>query len=165
MNYLFGPDCSCHYSPTESALIQRLQRSKQFGRLIESCDHTKQVTITKNQRTEFCIADTDCISQHRLKNGFELAGRTANDLQHLGCSALLRPRLGKLALAGFKLLFQIGAGLADWTNTRSRLRSGRTKVAPARSALRPLARQGHLVGTITLVPFRSGPAKDRTCRS
>ena len=30
-----------------------------------------------------------------------------------------------------------------------RLRSGRTKLATARSALRPLARQGHLVGTVS----------------
>src|SRR5262249_6898178 len=114
-----------------------------------------QVTITKKQRTVFRIADTDCISQHRLKNGFELAGRTVNDLQHLGCSVLLRPHLGKLALAGFKLLVQFGTGFADWANTRPRLRSGRTKLAAAYWALCAFERQGHLVGTITLVPFRS----------
>ena len=40
----------------------------------------------------------------------------------------------------------------------SRLRSGRTKLATARSALRPLARQGHLVGTVT-GPLPVGPSQ------
>jgi hypothetical protein len=52
------------------------------------------------------------------------------------------PRVVDLASARFELLFEIGAGPASSTNPR--LLSGRMKVATARSALRPFARQGHL---------------------
>src|SRR5262245_36263337 len=46
------------------------------------------------------------------------------------------------------------------SHARSRLRSDRTKLATARSAFRALARQGHLVGTVT-GPLPVGPAKER----
>src|SRR5262249_228114 len=49
----------------------------------------------------------DCISEHCLENGFELGGRTADDLQHLGCRALLLPRLGELTGARLKLLLKL----------------------------------------------------------
>ena len=65
-----------------------------------------------------------------------------------------------LSTAG-KLLFQICVGCAKAVKLSSRLRSGRTKVATARSALRPLARQGHLVGTVTGFPAGSCFPHDR----
>src|SRR5262245_2937869 len=171
MNCLFGPDCSCHQSlsvNTICARVQLSQRGNQLRRLIVSCDWPKQVTITKQQRAEFRLANMYCIPQHRLENGFELAGRPADDLQHFGCRALLLQCLGQLALALFELLFQLvsvclqvqwrSLGLAVTGSTHSRLRSYRTKVATLRSVLRPLARQGHLVGTVA-GPLSVGPSQ------
>src|SRR5262249_13870254 len=45
-----------------------------------------------------------------------------------------------------ELLFQFSAGFAIVARARSRLRPGRTKPTNAGLALRPLARQDHLVG-------------------
>src|SRR5262249_52516036 len=118
MNYLFGPDCSRNSGPTVNAIrarIQLSQRSNQFGRLIVSRDWAKQVAITETERAEFRMANTDCIRQHRLKNGFELAGRTANDLENLRGRRLplqrlckLLASLGEFAPAFFELVSQIG---------------------------------------------------------
>src|SRR5262249_33746669 len=49
MNYMFGPDYSCNCSQSVKTICARVQlshRSNQLGRLIVSCDRTKQVTIT-----------------------------------------------------------------------------------------------------------------------
>src|SRR6267154_594918 len=60
--------------------------------------------------------------------------------------------------------FPAGAPVSNQYTSRTppawggRLRFGRTKVATARSALRPLARQGHLVGTVT-GPLPAGPSQ------
>jgi hypothetical protein len=54
----------------------------------------------------------------------------------------------RTTLVFFELLFQVGARFAHPADARSRLRSGRTKLAILRSALCPFARQGHLVGTV-----------------
>src|SRR5271157_5701192 len=43
------------------------------------------------------------------------------------------------------MLLEIGAGWASPTDAGFRLRSGQTKLATPRSALRPFARQGHLL--------------------
>src|SRR5262249_29916833 len=137
MNYMFGPDYSCNCSQSVKTICARVQlshRSNQLGRLIVSCDRPTQGTITYGQRAEFRAADTVCIRQHRLENGIEIVGRTADDPQHRGGRSLLLPYLGELAPACFKLLVQFGAGFADWTNTRSRLRSRRAKVATLCSA-------------------------------
>src|SRR5262249_18492101 len=80
----------------------------QLGRHIVSCDPAKQVTITKKQRAEFRLANMDCISEHCLENGFQLGGRTADDLQHLGCRALLLPRLGEFTSQAVELFLHIG---------------------------------------------------------
>src|SRR5262249_52056308 len=80
----------------------------QLGRYIVSCDPAKQVTITKIQRAEFRLANMDCISEHCLENGFQLGGRTADDLQHLGCRALLLPRLGEFTRQAVELFLHIG---------------------------------------------------------
>src|SRR5215469_14369535 len=83
-------------------------------------------------------------------NTLQLAGRARDDAQHLGGRGLLLqrfgellPSLGKFAPACFKLLFQLGLRFADLAGTCSRLRSGRTKLATLRLALRALARQDH----------------------
>ena len=47
-----------------------------------------------------------------------------------------------------RVSFPARSGVRGAANARSRLRSGRTKLATVRSALRAFARQGHLVGTL-----------------
>src|SRR4029450_11096716 len=65
------------------------------------------------------------------------------------------PRLGQLTGARFELLFQLDQRIGPVANARSRLRSGRTKLAAACWILCAFERQGHLVGTATGPPFRS----------
>src|SRR5215831_18486742 len=90
------------------ARVSLSQSSKQLGRDVVLCDQAKQVTITKTQRAEFRVADPDCIREHHLENGFQLGGRTADDLQHLGCRALLLPRLGEFTSQAVELFLHIG---------------------------------------------------------
>jgi hypothetical protein len=92
-----------------------------------------------------------------VKHRPELGRRSADDSQNLSHRRLLLERLGKF-------LFQIGAGFADAANARSRFRCLRTKTSNAGSALRPFARQDHLIGTVT-GPLPVGPAKDRAYQS
>src|SRR5215831_12984863 len=86
--------------------------------------------------------------------GLELGRRRTDDPQNLGCRRLLLQHLRKF-------LLQISGGLADAANARSRLRSGRTKLAAARWAICAFERQGHLVGTVTGHPIPVGPASNR----
>src|SRR5262249_2467559 len=68
------------------------------------------------------------------------------------------PRLDELTGARFELLFQLDqCGLV--ANVRSRLRSGRTKLAAARWAICAFARQGHLVGTVSGPPPFGRPSQ------
>src|SRR5262249_6647189 len=94
------------------------------------------------------LAEPRRVCQHGLEHRLELAGRAGYDLQHLRRRGLLLERLhevltrlSQLAPACLKLLFQIGAGLTDTANARSRIRSGRTKFAAARWALCAFERQ------------------------
>src|SRR5262245_20567246 len=100
------------------------------------------------QYAELGLADAGRIFEHRLEHRLQLAGRTADDLKDLGRRGLLLQRLGEL-------LFQVGVGCAKAVNVSSRLRCLRTKTGSASAALRPFARQDHLVGTATGPPFRS----------
>src|SRR5438045_7720234 len=107
----------------------------------------KCVSLAEIQIPELSVADARRVLQHRLEHGLQIAGEAADDLQHLGGGRLLLQRLckvlarlGEFAPRCFKLVFQICVGCAKAVNVSSRLRSGRTKVATARSALRP-ARQ------------------------
>jgi hypothetical protein len=81
--------------------------------------------------------------QHRLNR------RVRDEAQHLRGGSLLLHRLGRtltrvgdLLPACFELLFEIGASRAS--SHKARLRSGQTKLATSRSALRACARQGYL---------------------
>src|SRR5262245_9256173 len=107
------------------------------------------------------LANAHCIGQHGLEHRLKLAGRAGDDLQHLGGRGLLLQRLGKvpprfgeLTGARFELLFQLAQRIGPVANARSRLRSGRTKLAVACWALCAFERQGHFVGTVT-GPVRS----------
>src|SRR5262249_53358795 len=106
------------------------------------CDAPEAVSLTQQHASEHGFADTYCVFQHGLEYWFQLAGRAGDDAQHFrGCGLLLQ-RLGEL-------LFQVGVGCAKAVNVSSRLRCLRTKTGNTSSALRPFARQGHLVGTVT----------------
>src|SRR5215470_617861 len=87
------------------------------------------------------LANAHCIGQHGLEHRLKLAGRTADDLQHLRRRRLLLQRLDEL-------LFQVGVVCAKAVNVGSRLRFLRTKTGNAYSALRPFASQGHLLGMV-----------------
>src|SRR5215469_8787549 len=91
--------------------------------------------------------------EHRL----QLAGRVADSAQDLRSCRLLLQRL-------IEFLFQVGVGCAKAVNVSSSLRCLRTKTGSASSALRPFARQCHLVGTVPGPPL-VGPAKDRAYQS
>src|SRR5262245_23332762 len=113
---------------------------------------------------ELRIAEAHRVCQHGLEYRFELARRARDDLENLRGRGLLLQRLGKvlarlgeLAPVFFEFLFQFGVGNANGINVSSRLRSIRTKTASVRSALRPFARQGHLVGAAAALPV--GPSQ------
>src|SRR5262245_32127932 len=96
------------------------------------------------------VAKPDRIVQHVLQGRLEVERRAAGDLEDFAGRGLLLqrfgellPSLGEFAPASFKLLLQRGVGFALATRARSRLRSGRTKLATLRLAFRALARQGH----------------------
>src|SRR5262245_20507748 len=119
------------------------------------------VSLTEVHRAELGLADARCVGQYSLEHGLQIAGRGRYYLQYLRRRGLplqrlgkVSPRLRQLTGARFELLFQLDqCGLV--ANVRSRLRSGRTKLAAACLALRPFERQGHLVGTAAGPPFRS----------
>src|SRR5262245_25741587 len=111
---------------------------------------------------ELRLANAHCIGQHGLEHRLQLARRTGDYAQHLGGRGLLLerlgevlPRLGEFTSARFELLFQLDQQIGPVANARSRLRSGRTKLAAACWALCSFERQGHLFGTVTGPPFRS----------
>src|SRR5262249_21219815 len=94
------------------------------------------VAFDKEQVTELRLADTYSVFQHGLEYRLQITGRRTDDAKYLGRRRLLFPRLGELP-------FQFGTGFADAGDARCRLRSGRTKLATVRPALRAFARQGH----------------------
>jgi hypothetical protein len=91
-----------------------------------------------------------------VEPGGAIAAYLADELEHFAGRGLLLQRFGEFAFVFFELLFQIGTRLALPTNVHSHLRSCRTKTTNA--ALRPLTRQGHLVGTVTS-PVLAGPSR------
>ena len=127
---------------------------EKFGkrrRHVVHCPHAHPSIFMEVQHAEGGFADAHRVLQHGLEHRLQFAGRACDDLQHLRGRGLLLQRLGEL-------LFQVGVGCAKAVNISARLRSGRTKRGNACSALRPLARQGHLVGTVT-GPLPVGPSR------
>src|SRR3974390_2033216 len=68
----------------------------ELGKCWRHSDHCSRahgtILITK-QDTKAGFADAHCIFQHGLEHGLELAGRTADDLEHVGGGGLLLKRL------------------------------------------------------------------------
>jgi hypothetical protein len=77
--------------------------------------HTDCIALAQIKRAEFRLADSGRVREHGLKHGLQVAGRTGNDLEHLGGRSLLLQRLGKslpglseFAGPDFELRFQLG---------------------------------------------------------
>src|SRR5262245_12352009 len=117
----------------------------------------QELTVETEYVRKQTAAERDRVSHYRLEYRLHVGRRSADYAKNLRGCRLLFECLGQF-------LFQIGTRLADATNARSRLRPRRTKIGNACSALRPFARQGHLIGAVS-GPFRSIPTKDRACRS
>jgi hypothetical protein len=66
----------------------------------------KQSVLVDLQVAEIGLADAGCVLQHGLEHRLELAGRSADDLEHLGGRGLLLQRLGELAGARLDLVEQ-----------------------------------------------------------
>jgi len=63
------------------------------------CDQANPVCLTSIQGAKFGVADPDGVLQHGRKHRLKIAGRTADDLEHLrGCRLLLQ-RFGEFARA------------------------------------------------------------------
>src|SRR5215813_5183959 len=125
------------------------------------CGDAEALAIIGKQVTEFCLTEAARVGQNSLKDGLKIAWRTGDRAEHLGGRRLLLQRLGKvpahlveLTGARLELLFQLTQQIGPVANARFRLRSGRTKLAGARSTICTFARQSHLVGTVTGPPLR-----------
>ena len=71
-------------------------------------DGTEAIALPQPQDAKLGLADARGILQHRLKYRLQIAGRSADDAQHLrGCGLLLR-RFGKLAPETRVLRFKLG---------------------------------------------------------
>src|SRR6476660_6936603 len=114
---------------------------KERRRRIVRRSDAKDLSIAEIHVSERSLANAHRVREYGLENRLQLPGRRRDDLQHLRGRSLLFQRLGEL-------LLQLGIGCAKAVNLSSRLRCLRTKTGNASSALRPLARQGHLVGTV-----------------
>ena len=146
---LFRADDSCKTGPRSWSNGATLKKRFESQRRVDVRNLAKQTALIQEQVAKLGLTNPHRVAQQGIEHRIEFAGRRADDTEHLRGRALLLPRLGKFASVLFELLFQIGARLTRPANGRTCLRSGRTKLATGRSALRPLARQGHLVGTVT----------------
>ena len=124
--------------------------SKGRGCAVQRND-SKRISLASKYQPKIGIADARGVGEHGLEDRFECVGRARDHAQDIGGRGLLLQSL-------VEFLFQVRVGCAKAFNVSSRLRSGRTKTTNAGLALRPLARQGHLVGTVT-GPFRVGPSQ------
>src|SRR5262249_18164924 len=122
-------------------------------------DLPEKVTLQAEDHRIVGVAKASGVFAHRVEYRLDLGRRTGDDTQNLRGRGLLlqrlgkvTPRLGEFTGARFELLFQLDQGIGLVANVRSRLRSGRTKLAAACWAICAFERQGHLVGTATGPP-------------
>jgi hypothetical protein len=101
-------------------------------RVVEG-DSAERISIIEVQHAKLGSAEARGVAKESLKDRLQVAGRTGDDSQHLGCRRLRRR----------ERLSHVGRGLTADGSMRSPLRSHGTKLATARSAFRALARQGH----------------------
>jgi hypothetical protein len=58
-------------------------KCRKFLRRVVERNATERLPVTKQHRAERGLTNAGCICQHSLENPIELAGRRANDAQHL----------------------------------------------------------------------------------
>jgi hypothetical protein len=112
-----------------------------WRRVVER-NNAKSISLSEKQHSKFGPAEARRVRQYGLEYWLQVFRRTRDDPQYLEHRCLLLQSLGEFP-------FQLSAWFAAAGNAPRCLRSGRTKTASMLSALRPLARQGHLVGTVT----------------
>ena len=66
------------------------------GRRVVHCHHAEAAIFTKLQHAEFGFADARGIFQHGIEDRLQLAGRRADDAQHVRSRRLLLQRLPQL---------------------------------------------------------------------
>src|SRR5215475_10472550 len=103
------------------------------------CGDAEALTIIDKQVAEFRLTEAARVGKNSLKDGLKVAWRTGDRAEYLGGRRplLLRlgkvpPHLGELSGARFELLFQPAQRIGLIANARSRLCSGRMKLAGAR---------------------------------
>src|SRR5215467_8420439 len=114
---------------------------RQCRRYAEVRDNPGGLTLDSVQKSKFSLADPRRVRQDRLEYRLQVSRRVRDDLEYLRRRRLLLQRLGELP-------FQVGVGCAKAVNISSRLRCLRTKTGNLPSALRPFARQDHLVAMV-----------------
>ena len=123
--------------------------------------------LVEQHAAEICYADTRGILQHGLEHGLQLAGRAGDDAEHLGGRSFSFDRLGeecpclgKLLRVCFEFISKAARGSGSWPTRVCAFVPVERRPRTRGVALRPLARQGHLVGTVT-GPFRVGGSRPR----
>ena len=66
------------------------------GGALWQCDDAEAFSIVQIERAELGVADAHRIRQHGVEHRLKLAGRTGDDLQHLGGRGLLLQRFAQL---------------------------------------------------------------------
>ncbi len=116
------------------------QRPLQFrGDLLRQVNRRRNpigLAVVSIEHAELGRADASRVLQNGVKDRLERARRAGKEAQHLGGRRLLLQRLGELALARGEPPLQLRHGDRLAGGARSRLRSGRTRHANVRSALR-----------------------------
>src|SRR5262249_45186835 len=95
-----------------------------------------ELAIETEHPTESSLAEARRARHDGVEYRLDVIRRTCNYAQHLRSRRLLLQRLGEI-------LLQLSVGFANAVDVSPHLRSGRTKLATVRPALRPFARQGH----------------------
>ncbi len=98
----------CQRNAAEAAARSRMEQLvladvRIARRRVKHGDGPKCVVVTKKHIAEIRSADTGCVLQHGLENRLKIAGRAADDLEHVGGGGLLLQRFRKIvgALAQF----------------------------------------------------------------
>src|SRR5262249_30188741 len=88
-----------HWAPAAFLDVFRWQRAMY-------CHDAEGIAFAEHERAELGVAYARGVLQHGLEHGLQVAGRTADDLQHLRGRGLLLQRLAQLTRARLHLVEQ-----------------------------------------------------------
>src|SRR5262249_42823844 len=127
-------------------------------------DASEFVAFDKQHRAERRLANARRVRQYSLEHRVERARRARDNLQHFGGRGLPLQRLGKLFPRLGEFFFRsalaarrVSASVLAFVPVERSLRPRVGLFAPLRDKVTSSAQ--------SLVPFRSGPAKDRAYQS